>query len=597
MSCSMSLVASTSSSTSSSSASPSSWRDAPSSPYSPSSPADASTSASSLWTASSAASSTPDLSLDASSSGSGDDSDEARCEALLQQLEQERRRVVERCGGERPSYVRETAARRAREVQRMQEVQDGVFGSYSLGGSPVAGPSHSPRYVPQLNPSASLASLSTVRPSPSCTSLKRSSRSRRLSFTRTDIADLDIDAILDAYACEVPFEAPAGPPSAVPHTPPRRSVPRSKSSANLRTFRQDIFPSPPVASPSSVRTLDGGRPQFARSRTARSSASSHSQAPSQSSIQDELFPHRRVAPFPTMQRKKSAVSIRSTSTSTGSGNVLNLAQAPPLPPLPLPPTPSSQRVSTRPASNRTFSSFARQSTCSTASTHSFASSASSAASRSPSLSSSPHLASSAMRKSYTSSIHSSSAASSSCGNSIRWSVATASTAPSSAFSSCASDDACSRRGSVLFPPASPARRGSLPRFRLADELTEEEHDEDADDERAGRDSFNLARSAESDSDDRDAGLISWEDFAHELDALPPPRKAAVQPSSAASAGPFAARPTAPFRTMSTPAAAPFPSAPATPQKRPSKEMSRAGGLYASTAGLKSKLSLATLKVR
>ncbi|GAA5935920.1 hypothetical protein JCM10213_002155 [Rhodosporidiobolus nylandii] len=561
-----------------------------SSPYSSSSNP-ASTSASSLWTASSASSSRLSLSLDANDSLPGvEDMDEQRCAELLQQLEQQRAEVEQRnaAHAKQVDGRREAAQQRERDVQR---AQSGALARYTLSGaadaSPLAGSSGTYRNAPRaLANSASLASLaSTIRPSSA--SIPSNRRSRRASFTQTDIADLDIDAILDAYTEYAPLEEPASRPSSrlarldtsystFPSTP-KRSVPRRKSSANLRNpnLRQDIFPSRSATSPSSMRAQ---RPSLTRSGTQHSTHSTKSTISTSSSADaayNELFPHRRVSPFPTVPRKKSNTSLRSGRNSSGSmHSSFSLSQAPPVPSLPLPPTPSSPSIrSTRP-SNRTFSSFARQSTCSTMSSHSFASTHSSTYS-SPSLPSSPQLA--FPRGSYASS----SAASSSCGGSVRWSVVTSSTAPSSTAYSDAGDN-CSRRGSVLYSPSlgvppSPARRGSAPRFRLADEPTEEADEHTSDDE-------------DGEDDPKDSGLISWTDFAAELEALPPPPK----PSST-SAGPLAPR-----SRQSQQAQHPHPSSPAflstppplNPAKRqsPQKDSHRA-------QGLKSKLSLATLRVR
>ncbi|GAA5911603.1 hypothetical protein JCM6882_008050 [Rhodosporidiobolus microsporus] len=661
-------------SASSSSSPVAAWVDASSSPYS--SP-EASTSTSSLWTVSSTSgrsdrrSSVGGAQSDAESaqlvpsSSSEDDSndDEQSCLALLEQLERERTRVAARV---RTGTSRQSVAKRdSRDVQRMQE---DVFGGYALqsspvGASPVAGPStyqqtrrpqvfNAPKGILPSSSLVSMNSMSTIRPSASSASLKRASRGRRLSFTRTDIADLDIDAILDAYAHDVPFEEPAPRPSSrasrappAPSTPSRNSLPRSKSTANLRNIRHDIFPAPPVPSPASIRTFNGHHgakmPPLERSTTRDSARSIKSTKSTASNAYDELFPHRRVAPFPTMPRMKSSTSLRSMARGSSSSSGFDSSQAPPMPPLPLPlpPTPRS----TRSTGNRTFSSFARQSTCSTTS------------SSSSFMSSPPHHHSQPqypfLRTSYQSSSHytpslaSSSRASSafssslSDGSSVRWSVATSSTAPSSAAFSDAGGDNCSRRGSVLFAspvlgaPASPARRGSAPRFRLADEPTEEMDEEEmdfdtfaaavaADDAQSDRlSSYPMSRrgtvesavSAPSQSDDEDAkdtgGLISWEDFASELEALAPPPLKASQPQVNTKSAPFAPS-AAPFGQarprFDSAASSPFPGA--GQAKRPSMDRARTGSniSVASTpaaagsgraALLRGKLSLATLRVR
>ncbi|GAA5857830.1 hypothetical protein JCM8547_005995 [Rhodosporidiobolus lusitaniae] len=626
----MSSPSTSSSSTASSPAE--SWRDATSSPYSSSSPLGASTSSSSLWTASSSGGASSSLSLplsvDVSTYSSDDDSrDERFCLELLAQLEEERERVAHRSA----THTKQLKTPRQRKHSDVEKQQEDVFGGYSLspqwtppGQSPVAGPStyqqtRRPKVYNAPKALAPSSSMATIRPSESSSSILHSSHSRRLSFTRTDIADLDIDAILDSYAQEIPFEEPAlfSLPSRrdSPSTPNRPSLPRSKSIANLRNFRHDIFPAPPVASPAlSTRTYSGPEmPPLTRTTTGHSTKSaksmkshSHLSAAANTAACEKLFPHRRVCPFPTMPRKKSSTSLRSVAPGP---STFDLSQAPPLPPLAIPSSPSPSTRSPRPSlqGNRAFSAYARQSTCSTSSAHSFASS--SAASFSPPLPSNAQFP--FLRQSYTSSIHSSSA-SSSRSDSIRWSVATSSTAPSShggAYSD--AGDACSRRGSVvhspvLGAPASPVRRGSHLRFRLADELAEDE-DEDADVERdvlpssrfstsRRRDEkkVELPAAASDDDSDRDAGgLISWEDFASELEALAPPPSTTAKRAFSSAPLPF------------SPSAAAPPLQRAQPQhfstlaERPSRDLPIRIGTATSTPNksIRGKLSLATLRVR
>ncbi|GAA5841168.1 hypothetical protein JCM11251_003226 [Rhodosporidiobolus azoricus] len=674
------------------------WTHAATSPYS--SP-EASTSTSSLWTASSDSGSLDGRgrsSLDGCSDveeplqvlGSLEEDssrdDEQSCLMLLEQLERERARVATRV---RTGTPRQRGHKDDRNAQRAQE---DVFGGYSLqnspvGASPVAGPStyqqtrrpqvyNAPKALLPSSSLASLQSMSTIRPSSSSASLSRSSRSRRISFTRTDIAELDIDAILDAYSHEVPFEEPVPPSSprshrapSAPSTPSRNTLPRSKSTANLRNIRHDIFPAPPVPSPAPapLRTFgaeaQSKMPSLTRTTTTDSTRSTKSAS---SNAYDELFPHRRVAPFPTTPRVKSSTSLRSLAKRSPG---FDPSQAPPMPPLPLPlPLPPTTPRSSRVNGNRTFSSFARQSTCSTTSS-------SSSLVSSPPFLSSPHLrhqhqhhsqpqhpqqAHPFLRQSYHSSHYAPSFTSSASristtlsdgyGSSVRWSVATSSTAPSSigAFSDTGDTCACScsRRGSALFAsPASPARRGSAPRFRLADveptEETEEEEEEGEDAEREDTlSSYAMSRRgtvesnissapsvpspttpAAADEEDDDRGLISWEDFASELDALaPPPSKshhhhhqhAAVLPkhsNSNSNSRPFApvarARVDSPITASASAASSSSSSSSSTtttfpaPLKRPTVERSRTGHANApsKSAMLRGKLSLATLRVR
>ncbi|GAA6032320.1 hypothetical protein JCM8097_008117 [Rhodosporidiobolus ruineniae] len=589
-----------------------------------------STSSSSLWTASSGASSSRaslvstldvDPALMSSSGGEEDSQDEQIALELLDQLERERERVVKRCAMHAREVVGTPRQHHGRH-ESVERVQEDVFGGYAVaqgtwspaGQSPVTGPStyqktrrpqvlNAPKAIIPSGSLSSMNSMSTLRVSSSSNSLnKRSSRQRRASFTRTDIAELDIDAILDAYGDDFPVEEPvARPPSAhsrrVPPSP-KRGLPRSKSTANLRNIRHDIFPAPPIASPSSVRTAGASRPALTRTTTSTSSRSANAS----NNAMEELFPHRRVAPFPTMGRKKSSTSLRSTRAGTSAS--FDPSQAPPLPPMPS----SASIRSSRPSpnlGNRTFSSFARQSTCSTASTHSFASTASSFSPNSPPLPSSPNFP--FLRQSYASS-----SASSSRSDSIRWSVATSSTAPSSTAYSDAGDS-CSRRGSVFVAPSSPAssaRRGSTLRFRLADEAMPESDEEDEDDvplsrlsRRSRRDGHQAEDELSTTDDDETkdhGGLISWEDFAQELEGLAPPP---TGPTT--TAAPFkaaAARPAAPFSPNSSAAFAPRPR-PAPPAfaaltPRQSNHGAATPRSSNNTAkAIRSKLSLATLRAR
>ncbi|GAA5973811.1 hypothetical protein JCM11641_003169 [Rhodosporidiobolus odoratus] len=581
----------------------SSYHDAPSSyssPYSSSAPPAASTSNSSLWTASSASSSVLDfpqhLVADSASSASADLDDQHRmCEELLEQLERERDLVARK----NALHAKEMARRAAKRNNQASSTKEDVFGTFGAVPTNGAGPQCLPpsQALPSLPaavvPSSSLASMnsmSTIRPSSHL--LPEPERApRRPSFTKTDLVDLDIDAILESYssyyddAYSVSPSSPAPEPVDLPSTPAKRTMPRSKSSANLRNpnIRHDIFPSPPVASPNAAQAF-GGRPSLTRTLTSGSNPSVRSFATTNSAdnAYGELFPHRRVAPFPTLKSKKSTTSVRSVrNAASSSQGVFDASTAPPLPSGPLPPTPPSIRSSTRPSSSsyRTFSSFARQSTCSTSSAQSYGSAST------PPLASSPPLA--FPRGSYSSS----STASSSCGGSHRWSVATSSTAPSSAAFSDAGDG-CSKRGSVLFSspplgvPPSPIRRGAA-RLGLANETTEEEADEEYEGLAMSGASWakkGLNRNSIQSSSIRGGGgaLLSWEDFASELDALPPPPK--VRPRPFSSSRPRQAS----IVSVSSMAFPPRPASPAVSVNSvPVNKKST----------LKSKLSLATLRGR
>ncbi|GAA5922224.1 hypothetical protein JCM1841_000684 [Sporobolomyces salmonicolor] len=560
------LKLSPSPSASSASSSPSIFSDAHStfepSPYLDSARASSSTS---LWTASSVSGSSEDMDMDA----------ELRCLELLSELE--RQRDQQASGRPVPPMDRRSSG--------FQHVRDDSLPD--VKPLDVAG-ARSARWAAQneasscVTPVFSTATFSTyirltllcalvrsrrstsnapnaksLAGSPSCATLRAfadqtpasSRRSRRLSFTRTDLAELDIDAILDAYTAEA---APTPPAGFRPVTP-TRSLPRSKSSANLNHARREIFPSLPSAPQRSPSRRTG----LSRTPTNRSSHSARSVATAASTTSndppyDELFPHRRVSPFPTVARKKSGGSLASRKHSFGQASAPPLPSLPPPPP-PLPSSPSSHRIfttfarpslassarpSTAPSARPSTASSVRPSTASSArpatasSVRPFA-----VSSVRPSTASSvrPSTASSAFssfgpssppfnsRISYRSSTMSGapSSAASSSGASFRWSVATSSTAPT-VFSADGSDCAASRRGS-LAPScigsihSSPARRSSrrpsppFPAFLSErDELEEEE------------------QGAEDQGDDGkdDGGLISWEDFADELASLPvPPRPA------------------------------------------------------------------------
>ncbi|GJN91008.1 hypothetical protein Rhopal_004022-T1 [Rhodotorula paludigena] len=520
------------------------WTDAHSSPYSSSHTLarQASSSQSSLWTASSVS-----------------DAEEQRCLDLLDQLETEVTKLAVE-DHRRARFQHHQASSSVRTVE-------GLFGGpASLDASPVAGPSNHRRTRPALGPSQSNATLRASSSHQIATPSRR--RSRRLSFTKTDLADLDIDAILDAYTIDGTLPSiettPAPAPRSVGPARPTRSPLRTvHSSVHLR--QRDVETAPPLPIdaaelPSLYRTSTNTSSRSVASAVSVSAASVRTTA---STPYDDMFPHRRVSPFPTIQRRKSAASIASSFRRP------NLADAPPLPPLPaLPLVASSPSV----PSNRTFSSFARQST-SASSTFSFPGSPSSSARSQP-------MRGTRSRDSHYSTT--SSSAASSAGNSFRWSVATSSTAPSDYGSSVCGDGLSSRRGSASTAAggASPSLRGNKPRFSPPREESEEEDDDLPVSRRRGAAKFAPVKKtlvpskAELDSSDdepgRHEGLISWEDFAHELEAIPPP-------PSAAAAQQHRSAPKVVFRD-------------ATPT-RPPKE--REGV----KAQMRRKISLATLKVR
>ncbi|GAA5930944.1 hypothetical protein JCM3775_000759 [Rhodotorula graminis] len=469
------------------------WVDAHASPYSSCGhlAAEASSSQTSLWTASTTS------------------DDEQRCRDLLDQLEDEVSKL-----GDRTSPL------------KLKPTRSAPFAREPT--SATAGPSSS-RMVARAVVASS--STSTLRPS-------HPRRSRRISFTKTDLADLDIDAILEAYSHDgtlPPIET-----AAPPVRPARSQLRAAKSAVSLRTLRTDIFPTerafprPPQVTAQNLELHRTATDQSARSAHSATSGATATAA-------HDVFPHRRVAPFPTMERKKSSTSMRSMATRRPSA-----ADAPPLPPLPAAHfSASSEHGSPAPSirSNRTFSSFARQSTCSnTSSLASFASTPASSPANPSSSSARSHAMRSTLSRDSHYSTTSSSAASSFEANSFRWSVATSSTAPSDTDTA-----SSSRRGSGPPLPAGAAALSTGKGRRFAAgaprELDEHEHAQALERELeadlpASRRRVALGAQAPHD-DDSDAerdhgGLISWEDFASELEALAPPPT--VAPSHARRAG-------------------------------------------------------------
>lgn len=316
-----------------------------------------------------------------------------------------------------------------------------------------------------------------------------------MSFTQTDLAELDIDAILDAYG----------------------------EDGSLPSISLDGAPGRPQRSPLRGAQLECHGPFSHGTHERPGTAHSAHSRPVSRNPTDELFPHRRVAPFPTIQRKKSVASVGSDRRAR------TPSDAPP--PLPhLPPTPHyASPPSAR--SNRTFTSFARQSTYSNSSNGSHTPSSPNTFARSVAMRGSLSRDSQYSNSSATS-------ASSYSGNSFRWSVATSSTAPSTEYS-----DNCSRRGSastassgcggVSSPSArSGATTGRSPRFVAPVEESEDEqvqHDLPASRRRPSYSQLRARpRQVGGDTNDQDrrrvdkGGFISWEQFANELDALPPP---------------------------------------------------------------------------
>ncbi|GAA5876440.1 hypothetical protein JCM16303_003533 [Sporobolomyces ruberrimus] len=436
------------------------WSDAHStfgnSPYLDSSRTGSSTS---LWTASSASSIVED---------DEDVSSELRCLELLAELEREKRR---------------------KSVEEKRDQRN--FGQARIGqGSLHARDESLPDVVQPLdlnkaraarNAKYANSSNAPVLPAAQSNHSTKTQRvSRRASFTTTDLSELDIDSILDAYVSQA-----MSSPRIHEEATFQPSIPRSKNSFNLQREIQPQGVLPPI--PSSLH----------RNSTAfsiRSTRSTRSNGSTQTANDDR----RKAGPFPTITRQRSNGSLASRKLP------FDPTTAPPLPSGPPPFLPTSV-----PMSNRTFSSFSRESTASTASS----SSAHSLPMRSipgPS------------RMSCASSTMSRQTSSTSTTNSLRWSVATASTAPT-CLSDGSSDCGASRRGS-LAPSSvgsfkqSPNRSRRRPSAPFPGSPIEQDEDESY----WGRRESKVEQEEEEDL--RDGGLISWEDFADELASLPVPNR-------------------------------------------------------------------------
>ncbi|GAA5965523.1 hypothetical protein JCM3765_007364 [Sporobolomyces pararoseus] len=457
------------------------WSDANStfggnSPYLDSSRAGSSTS---LWTASSASS--------ILEPGEEDDvSSELRCLELLAELEREKRR---KSAEEKRVLFNQTEGGGYLQQHSRDDSLPDVVQPLNLGKARAA------RIAKQASESQSQSS--TLRRSPTTQRTQRVSR--RASFTTTDLAELDIDAILDAYASDalaMPQYDEDG------HYPLQQALPRSKNSYNLQHQinsppPRSALPSPP---PSSLR-----RDSTAYSiRSTRSTRSNGSTATKND--------RRPSGPFPVITRQRSNGSLASRKLPF---------DATAAPPLPSPPHPMPTSV---PMSNRTFSSFSRESNASTSSSHSL-----------PlrSLPMSP-------RVSCASSTMSRQTSSASTNGSFRWSVATSSTVPT-LVSDGSSDCGASRRGSIAPSSVgsfrqSPNRSRRRPSAPFPGSPIEQEEDEDRFWSRRGS---AAEQGEEEEEDSKEGGLISWEDFADELANLPvpvpnrpnPPRRMNSQSSS------------------------------------------------------------------
>ncbi|POY75636.1 hypothetical protein BMF94_1258 [Rhodotorula taiwanensis] len=391
--------------------------------------------------ASAASTSTPSLS--AASSTSGEDERETDCLDLLDQLELEITRLNDPFLTQSPAMSRDNSQRSVSSDWGFPVVDESAT---ARSGSPK----------PWRSMHCRAGDTPRSRsPSPNSTRLNRSPRtqrrSRRPSFTQNDIADLDIDAILEAYELDGILPSIAAKPT-VPTRSPLRPAPSNA------TIREDV-PTPRPASPTPS--------------TASSSAMS---------LLDERFPHRRVAPFPTIPRPKSSASLRSVARTQ--------RDAPhEIPPVPALPSTLHQPTLPTPPMRRVFTSFPMTSSPSP--------SASSVAMRQTRSCEARYSTASSTRSSATSS----SGGSRFDRDSIRWSVATASTAASSVGD--ASDDVA---------------LGRKVRFDSVDEVDECDIEAHLPELRPAEPS--VANRKKRDS----CGLISWQDFANELEeTLPPPQ--------------------------------------------------------------------------
>lgn len=325
-------------------------------------------------------------------------------------------------------------------------------------------------------------------PSPGSMRIQRSPRIHRRKSgrpspsTRDDIADLDIDAILAAYERDGVLPSLESQPAAVGREEGKSWLRTATSSSIIRPQHQTPpRPSSPTPSTSSASAL---------------------------SILDEQYPHRRIAPFPTVPRAKSSASLRSVARSQRERIP---SDVPPVPALPF--------------ATHTTAPFQRRRIFTSFPTSAPAPSSTSSSSPAPVSAVPRPLSSTAMRpassrdsrystRSTATSFSSSStsSAASSRRDSHRWSIASASTAASSVSLGCTSDE---QHG-----------LGRQIRFDSVDEA--DEYVESKQPERRRQQPqllhhtlpFPAAENGRNSKRDS-CGLISWQDFAHELDEVAP----------------------------------------------------------------------------
>ncbi|GAA5987697.1 hypothetical protein JCM10908_007174 [Rhodotorula pacifica] len=461
------------------------------------------------------------LSTASSSAGEEDDENDGErkhCLDLLDQLQFEVTRLNDEQALRSPAMSRESS--RSQVIAGAEEVYAPVGESANdaqLPPSPTRW-----RSINYASPTQSSSSLSTSQlrsrtPSPTSTRIHRSpriSRRTRQSFAQTDIADLDIDAILSAYERDG-FLPSLGGNEPMPGPSSSSALRSSVSSATIRPQQrqQQQRPSSPTPSTSSSSAL---------------------------SILDERYPHRRVAPFPTIPRPKSSASLRSVARSQRD----NAGDAPPVPALPFMPAASAsvsvkQQRDAIPHPRRIFTSFPTSSSRappSSSSSSSYRPSHSSAApapllhasapARAPASvamlptasrdsristtsTSTTHSRSSASSSSFSSSSCASSSAESACRpDSLRWSVATASTAASSLLGGYgASEDGHGY--------------GRKVRFDSVDESAEYAQTQQPPPAQYQPSARSIGAGSAHYKKRDSCGLISWQDFANELDAVAP----------------------------------------------------------------------------
>ncbi|KAG0665157.1 hypothetical protein C6P46_000254 [Rhodotorula mucilaginosa] len=458
-------------------------------------PYSSSSSSSLAWTASSSRSS---LSSAGSSADEDEDGERNHCLDLLNQLQSE----VARFNGQHTSADPGSSVGGARYGVRepCSREADPSAESAIFHASPTRW-----RSINYASPEQSASHDRTRTPSPGSTRIHRSPRIQRRKSgrpspsTRDDIADLDIDAILAAYERDGVL-------------PSLESGGREEGQSWLRT----------ATSSSTIRPQYHTPPRPSSPTPSTSSASALS-------ILDEQYPHRRVAPFPTIPRAKSSASLRSVARSQRERTP---SDVPPVPTLPF-----ASHPTVPPQRRRIFTSFPTPAPAPSSSTSSSSPAPVSTVPRPPSSTAMRPTSSRDSRYSTRStatsfSSSSASSAASSRRDSHRWSIASASTAASSVSLGCTSEE---QHGV-----------GRQIRFDSVDEADEYVESQKQTERRRQQPQvlhhtlpFPAAENGRNSKRDS-CGLISWQDFAHELDEVTPPSfppSFATFPPSAAAVAP------------------------------------------------------------